>query len=73
MQMCRLPSFPMRNLPGRFCRSQVWRMLLYFADEMLAGTEPGRELSIQSYGELSMFYRLEQGMEDLYLNDKGGF
>lgn len=43
-----------------------------FADEMLAGTEPGRELSIQSYGELSMFYRLEQGMEDLYLNDKGG-
>ncbi|WP_416293622.1 hypothetical protein ACM7Q1_22470 [Paenibacillus illinoisensis] len=43
-----------------------------FADEMLAGTEPGRELSIQSYGELSMFYRLEQGREDLYLNDKGG-
>lgn len=43
-----------------------------FADEMLSGTEPGRELSIQAYGELSMFYRLEQGMEDLYLNDKGG-
>ncbi|MEO2207642.1 hypothetical protein ABGV42_28435 [Paenibacillus pabuli] len=43
-----------------------------FADEMLSGTEPGRELSIQAYGELSMFYRLEQGMEELYLNDKGG-
>lgn len=43
-----------------------------FADEMLSGTEPGRELSIQAYGELSAFYRLEQGMEDLYLNDKGG-
>ncbi|MFK0524920.1 hypothetical protein ACINKY_22205 [Paenibacillus illinoisensis] len=43
-----------------------------FADEMLSGTEPGRELSIQAYGELSTFYRLEQGMEDLYLNDKGG-
>ncbi|MGF9699676.1 hypothetical protein [Paenibacillus sp. MABNR03] len=43
-----------------------------FADEMLSGTEPGRELSIEAYGELSVFYRLEQGMEELYLNNKGG-
>ncbi|WP_339846967.1 hypothetical protein MKY42_30170 [Paenibacillus sp. FSL W7-1088] len=41
-----------------------------FADEMLSGMEPGRELSIEAYGELSMFYRLEQGMEELYLNNK---
>lgn len=41
-----------------------------FADEMLFGMEPGRELSIEAYGELSMFYRLEQGMEDIYLNNK---
>ncbi len=41
-----------------------------FADEMLAGMEPGRELSIEAYGELSVFYSLEQGVEDLYLNNK---
>ncbi|MGV2884625.1 GAP1-N2 domain-containing protein [Paenibacillus taichungensis] len=41
-----------------------------FADEMLSGMEPGRELSIEAYGELSMFYRLEQGMEELYLDNK---
>ncbi|WP_099857417.1 hypothetical protein [Paenibacillus sp. LK1] len=41
-----------------------------FADEMLTGMEPGRELSIEAYGELSMFYRLEQGMEELYLDNK---
>ncbi|MDN4603606.1 hypothetical protein P5G61_20355 [Paenibacillus sp. F6_3S_P_1C] len=41
-----------------------------FADEMLSGMEPGRELSIEAYGELSMFYRLEQGREDLYLDNK---
>ncbi|WP_258166284.1 hypothetical protein [Paenibacillus sp. PCH8] len=41
-----------------------------FADEMLSGMEPGRELSIEAYGELSVFYSLEQGMEDLYLENK---
>lgn len=41
-----------------------------FADEMLSGMEPGRELSIEAYGELSMFYRLEQGREDLYVDNK---
>ncbi|KOY14601.1 hypothetical protein AMS66_21905 [Paenibacillus xylanivorans] len=41
-----------------------------FADEMLSGMEPGRELSIEAYGELSMFYRLEQGREDMYLDNK---
>ncbi|WP_342553145.1 hypothetical protein [Paenibacillus sp. FSL R7-0652] len=41
-----------------------------FADDMLAGMEPGRELSIEAYGELSVFYSLEQGVEDLYLNNK---
>ncbi|WP_408893037.1 hypothetical protein [Paenibacillus taichungensis] len=41
-----------------------------FSDEMLSGMEPGRELSIEAYGELSMFYRLEQGMEELYLDNK---
>ncbi|QKS57442.1 hypothetical protein HUB98_14760 [Paenibacillus barcinonensis] len=41
-----------------------------FADEMLAGMEPGRDLSIEAYGELSVFYSLEQGVEDLYLNNK---
>ncbi|WP_458124394.1 GAP1-N2 domain-containing protein [Paenibacillus sp. Z3-2] len=41
-----------------------------FADEMLSGMEPGRELSIEAYGELSLFYGLEQGMEDLYLDNK---
>ncbi len=41
-----------------------------FADEMLSGMEPGRELSIEAYGELSVFYGLEQGMEDLYLDNK---
>ncbi|WP_433748073.1 hypothetical protein [Paenibacillus amylolyticus] len=41
-----------------------------FADEMLSGMEPGRELSIEAYGELSVFYALEQGMEDLYLDNK---
>ncbi|WP_145414054.1 hypothetical protein [Paenibacillus xylanexedens] len=41
-----------------------------FADEMLAGMEPGREFSIEAYGELSVFYSLEQGVEDLYLNNK---
>lgn len=41
-----------------------------FADEMLSGMEPGRELSIEAYGELAVFYGLEQGMEDLYLDNK---
>lgn len=41
-----------------------------FADEMLAGMEPGRDLSIEAYGELSVFYSLDQGVEDLYLNNK---
>ncbi|WFR64101.1 glycosyltransferase [Paenibacillus amylolyticus] len=41
-----------------------------FADEMLSGMEPGRELSIEAYGELSVFYGLEQGMEELYLDNK---
>ncbi|MBR2564402.1 MAG: hypothetical protein IKE29_07250 [Paenibacillus sp.] len=41
-----------------------------FADEMLAGMEPGRELSIEAYGELSVFFSLEQGIEDVYLNNK---
>ncbi|MEK3918458.1 GAP1-N2 domain-containing protein [Paenibacillus sp. FSL K6-2393] len=41
-----------------------------FADEMLSGMEPGRELSIEAYGELAVFYGLEQGMEDLYLDSK---
>lgn len=41
-----------------------------FADEMLSGMEPGRELSIEAYGELAVFYGLEQGREDLYLDNK---
>ncbi|OMF12896.1 hypothetical protein BK131_16785 [Paenibacillus amylolyticus] len=41
-----------------------------FADEMLSGMEPGRDLSIEAYGELAVFYGLEQGMEDLYLDNK---
>ncbi|OMF66484.1 hypothetical protein MKY66_27795 [Paenibacillus sp. FSL R5-0766] len=41
-----------------------------FADEMLSGMEPGREHSIEAYGELAVFYGLEQGMEDLYLDNK---
>ncbi|SDD36788.1 hypothetical protein SAMN05428987_4686 [Paenibacillus sp. CF095] len=41
-----------------------------FADEMLSGMELGRELSIEAYGELAVFYGLEQGMEDLYLDSK---
>lgn len=43
-----------------------------FADEMLSGMEPGRDLSVEAYGELSLFYRLELGHEDLYLNNKSG-
>ncbi|MCW3794144.1 hypothetical protein OM416_21330 [Paenibacillus sp. LS1] len=41
-----------------------------FADEMLSGMEPGRDLSIEAYGELAVFYGLEQGVEDLYLDNK---
>lgn len=41
-----------------------------FADEMLSGMEPGRELSIEAYGELAVFYGLEQGREELYLDNK---
>ncbi|WP_343261859.1 hypothetical protein [Paenibacillus hubeiensis] len=44
-----------------------------FADEMLANMEPGRELSIEAYGELAQFYRLEQGIDSLdVLDNKSG-
>lgn len=43
-----------------------------FADEMLANMEPGRELSIEAYGELAQFYRLEQGIDSLDVDNKSG-
>ncbi|MFM9280976.1 GAP1-N2 domain-containing protein [Paenibacillus jiagnxiensis] len=41
-----------------------------FADQMLRGMEFGRELSLQGYDELSVFYRMERGENEWYQRNK---
>jgi hypothetical protein len=41
-----------------------------FADQMLGGMEFGRGLSLQSYDELSIFYRMERGENEWYQRNK---
>ncbi len=53
---------------------QPERMAVFFefAERMLSGMEPGRELSISSYNELSILFQLEGGQEELYGQHKSG-
>lgn len=41
-----------------------------FAEQMLQGTEPGRELSLQAYHELAVLFQIEEGDDTLYEQHK---
>lgn len=55
---------------GQLEQREQMRGFFEFADEMLSGMEGERKSALASYHELAVFYRIEQGEESLYEENK---